>query len=162
MQFLFYTLALNYGSISHASDSEKSARYRKQKQRIRNLGIEEWSARTRDIECKTARVAARMAPRGASDIDGQTERSIWREHMSQSGDATEFKGISEIEGKVARVATSERGSERVSTHERLCQPQKRARAKADFAKDDACFVNPLLHGDERRKIDGRCRRSRFI
>ena len=25
-----------------------------------------------------------MEPRGASDIDGQTERSIWREHMSQS------------------------------------------------------------------------------
>jgi hypothetical protein len=75
-----------------------------------------------------------------------------------SGDATEFKGISQIEGKVARVVTSER----VSTHERLCQPQKRARAKADFAKDDACFVSPLLHGDERRKIDGRCRRSRFI
>ena len=29
-----------------------------------------------DIEGKVARVGARMEPRGASDIDGQTERSI--------------------------------------------------------------------------------------
>ena len=29
-----------------------------------------------DIEGKATRVGARMEPRGASDIDGQTERSI--------------------------------------------------------------------------------------
>jgi hypothetical protein len=35
----------------------RNQRYRKQKQRIRNSGTQEWSARTRDIECKTASVA---------------------------------------------------------------------------------------------------------
>jgi len=59
-----------------------------------------------------------MEPRGASDIDGQTERSIWAgAHESKRGQRTSFNGadgISDIEGKVARVATSKLGNERVS------------------------------------------------
>ena len=59
-----------------------------------------------------------MEPRGASDIDGQTERSIWAgAHESKCGQRTSFngpEGISDVEGKVARVATSKLGNERVS------------------------------------------------
>ena len=58
-----------------------------------------------DIEGKVTRVGARMEPRGASDIDGQTERSIWAgAHESKRGQRTSFNGadgISDIEGKAA-------------------------------------------------------------
>ncbi len=59
------------------------------------------------------------AARAARDIDGKTDRSNGREHMSHSGSRTSFNrgnGISEIEGKAARVAASEAGAERVSNH----------------------------------------------
>jgi hypothetical protein len=39
--------------------------------------------------------------------------------LIESGKQESRKGISEIEGKVARVATSEIGSERVSRQEKL-------------------------------------------
>ena len=59
-----------------------------------------------------------MEPRGASDMDGQTERSTWAgAQESKCGQRTSFNGadgISDIEGKVARVATSKLGNERVS------------------------------------------------
>jgi hypothetical protein len=48
---------------------------------------------------------------GRRDIDGKTDRSNAREHMSQSGSRASFnsrKGISEIEGKAAK----ERGAPR--------------------------------------------------
>ena len=56
-----------------------------------------------------------MKPPGtARDIDGKTDRSNGREHMSQSGRRASFNrgnGISEIEGKAARVAARESGAE---------------------------------------------------
>ena len=60
------------------------------------------------------------AARAARDMDGETDRSNGREHMSQSGSRTSFNrgnGISEIEGKSAMVAPSKAGAERVSIEE---------------------------------------------
>ena len=66
-----------------------------------------------DIEGKTAREAAsEWSRRAARDIDGKTERSNGREHMSQCGQRASFNGtdgISDIEGKAAREAVSECG-----------------------------------------------------
>ena len=45
-----------------------------------------------DIEGKATRGGARMEPRGASDIDGQTERSKWAgAHESKRGKRPSFK-----------------------------------------------------------------------
>jgi len=47
-----------------------------------------------DIEGKAAREAVSERSRGdASDIDGQTERSNGREHMSQRGQRASFNGV---------------------------------------------------------------------
>ena len=58
-----------------------------------------------------ARVAASEWSRGdASDIDGKTERSKWAGAHESIGKRASFngaEGISDIEGKIARVATSE-------------------------------------------------------
>lgn len=56
---------------------------------IRKTGIEE---RDSEIEGKIVRVAASewSRPRAARDIDGKTDRSNGREHMSQSGSRASF------------------------------------------------------------------------
>jgi hypothetical protein len=70
----------------------------------------EWSCGTSDIEGKTTRVgASEWSRRDASDIDGQTERSNGREHMSQCGQRTSFNRTreagnrDEVEGVVANT-----------------------------------------------------------
>ena len=61
-----------------------------------------------------------MEPRGASDIDGQTERS------------NGAFGKSDIEGKTARVGASELGKERVSNvREHMSQCGQRASFNRD-------------------------------
>jgi hypothetical protein len=53
-----------------------------------------------------------MEPLTARDIDGKTERSNGREHMSQCGRRASFNGAtgrSDIEGKATRVVASDCG-----------------------------------------------------
>ena len=88
----------------------------------------------------------------ASDIDGQTAGRYGREHMSQCGQRASFNrdrmepdGISDIEGKVARVATSKLDNERVSISR--CHRQARWTGQPAGANALAC------------KTDGRDPRS---
>jgi hypothetical protein len=63
-----------------------------------------------DVEGKATRVGARMEPGGASDIDGQTERSIWAgAHESKRAQRASFNGtdgfndIEHVRSGIARV-----------------------------------------------------------
>src|SRR5262245_57583120 len=70
------------------------------------------------MERAGARATGLRRGSGVTSMDGKNERSIWAgAQESKRGQRTSFNGadgISDIEGKVAGVATSKLGNERVS------------------------------------------------
>ena len=105
-----------------------------------------------DIEGKVTRVGARMEPRDASTIDGQTERSKCAgAHESKRGQRTSFNGANgmcDMAGKAARVAASAVGRSR-DTKKKLYELQSKKNAVNNHFMPS--LIRKLFHKSEAPK-----------